>query len=164
MKRPTKEPGLRGIPGHCRGVTLIEVLIAMLVTSIGLLGLAGLQVYSLKSNQSAALQAQANVLAYDILDRMRGNPTLAQTGGYNISLKSAAPSDAGSINGIDLSQWRGMLASSLPSGTGSVSCTAARECTVVVQWVDPSITFDRDGDGDTDTADTELSITLVSAL
>ena len=56
-----------------RGATLIEVLVAMLVLSIGLLGLAGMQMTALKSNQSAYYRSQATVLAYDIIDRMRAN-------------------------------------------------------------------------------------------
>ena len=55
------------------GFTLIEVLIAMLVLAVGLLGLAGLQATSLKNNQSAYNRSQATQLAYDMADRMRAN-------------------------------------------------------------------------------------------
>jgi type IV pilus assembly protein PilV len=55
------------------GFTLIEVLIAMLVLSVGLLGLAGIQARSLKNNVSAHNRAQAIQLAYDIADRIRAN-------------------------------------------------------------------------------------------
>ena len=55
------------------GFTLIEVLIAMLVLSLGLLGLAGVQARSLKNNVSAYNRAQATQLAYDMADRMRAN-------------------------------------------------------------------------------------------
>ena len=55
------------------GFTLIEVLIAMLVLAVGLLGLAGLQATSLRNNQSAYNRSQATQLAYDIADRMRAN-------------------------------------------------------------------------------------------
>ena len=58
------------------GFTLIEVLIAMLVLAVGLLGLAGLQATSLKNNQSAYNRSQATQLAYDIADRMRSNPSV----------------------------------------------------------------------------------------
>ena len=46
-----------------RGFTLLEVLIALLVFSLGLLGLAGLMVVSVKTNQSAYLRTQASFLA-----------------------------------------------------------------------------------------------------
>lgn len=120
-----------------RGVGLIEVLIALLVTSIGLLGLASLQIQSLKQNQSAALMAQANVLAYDMLDRLRANPNRAENGDYNLSLAAATPTGS-AIQDVDLTQWRDMLGDTLPEGTGSVECTSAKLCTVLVQWNTPS--------------------------
>lgn len=73
-----------------RGATLIEVLVAMLVLSIGLLGLAGMQMTALKSNQSAYYRSQATVLAYDIIDRMRANRADALNGVYDIALQNQA--------------------------------------------------------------------------
>src|SRR5574343_439121 len=69
------------------GFTLIEVLIAMLVLAIGLLGLATLQTYSLRSNLSAYTRGQATQLLYDMSDRMRANSSLANatTSSYVIS-------------------------------------------------------------------------------
>ena len=55
------------------GFTLIEVLIAMLVLAIGLLGLAALQTYTLRSNLAAYNHGQATQLLYDMSDRMRAN-------------------------------------------------------------------------------------------
>lgn len=55
------------------GFTLIEVLIAMLVLAIGLLGLAGLQTYTLRSNLDAYNHSQVTQLLYDMADRMRTN-------------------------------------------------------------------------------------------
>ncbi len=65
---------------HCprqRGFTLIEVMIAVLVLSIGLLGLAGLQVTALRNNQTAFLRTQAAILSGDIIERMRRSGKLA---------------------------------------------------------------------------------------
>ena len=59
------------------GSSLIEVLIAVLVVSVGLLGTAGLQLASLKNNQSAMQRSEAVVLTYSILDRMRANRDVA---------------------------------------------------------------------------------------
>ena len=56
-----------------KGFTLIEVLIAMLVLAVGLLGLASLQAYSLRNTQSAYNRSLATELAYDLADRMRAN-------------------------------------------------------------------------------------------
>lgn len=69
-----------------KGFTLIEILVAVVVLSIGLLGLAGLQARSLQFNKSAEQRSQATILAYDIIDRMRANRTLAEAGAYDIAL------------------------------------------------------------------------------
>ncbi|MCS6948044.1 MAG: type IV pilus modification protein PilV, partial [Steroidobacteraceae bacterium] len=66
-----------------RGFTLIEALIAVLVLSIGLLGIAGLQLASLQTNSVAYQRSQATMLAYDLLDRMRANRTAALNGAYD---------------------------------------------------------------------------------
>jgi type IV pilus assembly protein PilV len=60
------------------GFTLIEVLVAMVVLTVGLLGLAGLQATSLKNSQNAYYRSVATQLAYDMADRMRANFTEAR--------------------------------------------------------------------------------------
>lgn len=71
---------IRHLPMRRRaaGVTLIEVLVAVLVLSIGLLGYAALLAFSLKANQSANFRTQATVLAYEALDMIRANRVNAQ--------------------------------------------------------------------------------------
>lgn len=64
------------------GLNLLEVLIAALVLSIGLLGLAGLQVSSLKTTQNASLKQEATFVLYDLLERMRSNRQAALAGSY----------------------------------------------------------------------------------
>lgn len=58
---------------HNHGFTLIEVLIALLVLAIGLLGMASLMVTSMQSNQASAQRSAAIVLSYDLVERMRSN-------------------------------------------------------------------------------------------
>ena len=55
------------------GISMIEVLISVAIASIGLLGLAGMQATGLQSNHTAYHRSQANVLAYDMADRIRAN-------------------------------------------------------------------------------------------
>ena len=62
------------------GFTLIEVLISLVVLSLGLLGLAALQASSLRSNQGAYYRSQAAQFAYNIADRMRANVVEASKG------------------------------------------------------------------------------------
>ena len=65
------------------GFTIVEVLVSLVILSIGLLGIAKLVLYSAHSNDSAYLRSQATQLAYEILDNMRANPTAAAAGNYN---------------------------------------------------------------------------------
>lgn len=118
---------------HSRGLTLIEVLVAVLVLSIGLLGMGALISVGIKNNQSAYFRTQATVLAYDILDRMRANRNAAQAGGYNVAVGAGA-AGAGQAN-TDLTEWKNALAL-LPGGDGGIACNAVGTCTVTVQWDD----------------------------
>jgi type IV pilus assembly protein PilV len=114
------------------GFSLIEVLIALVIISVGLIGLAALQARGLQYNQGAYLRSQANVLAYDMIDRMRINRASAQAGAYNLSLTASAPSGS-TLAAQDLANWLGLLAGSLPAGDGEVSCDATL-CSVRVTW------------------------------
>lgn len=104
------------------GATLIEVLIAILVLSIGLLGLAGLQVTSVQSNHSAYQRSQATLLAYDLADRMRANRTEALTNAYLVDFPTSSSSNAvtGTRGEKDKAEWLNNLALKLPEGTGKV--------------------------------------------
>lgn len=113
------------------GFSLLEVLIAVLVLSIGLLGMAGLQLNSLKFNQTATTRSQATVLAYDIADRMRANRAVAKSGGYVIGV-SDEPIGT-SVVATDLMQWKAALNRYLPSGNGSIAVNADL-VTITVTW------------------------------
>jgi type IV pilus assembly protein PilV len=73
-----------------RGFTLLEILVALLILTIGLLGLGTLQMTSLRYNHSALLRSQATLLAQDILDRMRANRATAVGGSYVTGLTETA--------------------------------------------------------------------------
>lgn len=122
------------------GFTLIEVLVALLVLSIGMLGLAALQSATLQFNHSAYLRSQATNLAYDIIDRMRANRQSALNGAYNGGLASPAPAcgsviAAGTtVAAVDVAAWRNALACTLPAGTGSVAVDADGTATIRICW------------------------------
>lgn len=125
---------------HCSGLTLVEILVALVVLSIGLLGLAGLQTLSLKFNTSASHRTQATALAYDFADRMRANRQAALADEYTIAFQDpapvcGAPNLAGTIAQQDISIWRNTLACRLPQSTGSVTRNG-NEFTVSVRWDD----------------------------
>lgn len=129
------------------GFTLLEVLITVLILSIGLLGLAGLQLSALKLNDSAERRSQATILAYDILDRMRANRTAAEAGAYDIDTGATAPSsatcvgtgsscDAAGMRNSDLFEWHEALKDRLPSGSGVIATSGATPpvITITVRW------------------------------
>ncbi len=76
--------------GQC-GFTLLEVLVALVVLSVGLLGLSGLQTNSLRNNYDAFLRSQATVMTTDILDRMRANRVGALADEYDIAYSDEKP-------------------------------------------------------------------------
>lgn len=116
------------------GVGLIEVLVAVLILGTALLTLTSLQTRSLQFNQSAYLRSQANILAYDIIDRIRINRDKAD--GYDITLASDAPTSDTTLRDKDLKEWLNNVAKILPGGDGLVTCDANKKCTVEIQWVE----------------------------
>jgi len=123
-----------------RGATLIEVLVAMLILAIGLLGLAGLQTVSVQSNQGAYYRSQATILANDIVDRMRANrvAALADRSSYSASFPTPNSNNAiaGTVAQQDVNGWLNDLALSLPQGTGSLSLDNSNNVTVTICWND----------------------------
>ncbi len=120
------------------GVGLIEVLVTLLVLSSSLMALAALQTRSLSFNQGAYIRSQANIAAYDILDRVRINSTRLNE--YNVvadvfdknSAVVTAPASA-----ADMDSWRRALAISVPSAQAALACDAVtRVCTVTITWGD----------------------------
>ena len=110
-----------------RGTTLVETLVALLVLSIGLLGVAALQLTSLRNNRSAHLRSQAQVMAYDITDRMRANRDSRARGATTTSLSAPLPRAARWPETI----WcagRKRSRNSLPSGDGSVQVVTPTWC------------------------------------
>ena len=105
------------LPSQQTGFTLLEILVAMVVLSIGLLGLAGLQAVSLNNNQIAYYRSIASQQTYDIADRMRANLVGITAGSYNNLTSSSTPAG---MAGTDWTQWLNNTAAMLPSGSGSV--------------------------------------------
>ncbi|ART54548.1 type IV pilus modification protein PilV [Acidovorax carolinensis] len=68
----TSHPSSPPLDVH-RGFSLVEVLVAIVVLSFGLLGMVGMQAFALQSNREARLQGQAAVLARELAEMMRGN-------------------------------------------------------------------------------------------
>lgn len=128
MKRTRTLPAGRRA---ARGMTLIEVLIAVLILSFGMLGIAALQVTALRSSQSTINRNEAVAQSYAILDAMRANRKHALLGDYNLgaydaanaantSWTCAAPELDGTLARSDLREWMTRLQS--PQGLGPTAC------------------------------------------
>lgn len=116
------------------GFSLLEVLIAVIVLSLGLLGLAGLQTSALRNNQSAMERSMAVIESYSIIDAMRIDPDAVENGLFNLEID--ADPDAGTFSGNELVKWRNRLQDSLGAdAVGAVGCVGSL-CTITVQWND----------------------------
>ncbi len=122
-----------------RGVGLVEVLVATVLVSIGLLTLASLQALSLKRSTSAALRTEAVGQSYDLLDRMRANRAQAIGGLYNLAFANAPTGST--LASADLSAWKAALDASLPEGDGQV-LVEAQVVTITVRWRDTGVADD----------------------
>lgn len=143
-------------PRRIAGFSLIEVLIALVILSVGLLGIAAMVSVSLKAKDSSYMQTQATSLAQGILDRMRANHGAAETGNYNTNYSSSytapacvgaavAPCTAAQMATFDLADWKANIANTLPkfsSGTsaqGKITTVAVAQLTQVtisIRWND----------------------------
>lgn len=149
-------------PARSGGATMIEVLVSLLIFSVGLLGMVGLQTLSLRNTQSAYFRTQATVMAEDIMERMRANPQGARAGSYAAAsgqLNSACLSVGGcspaALAQHDLAEWQAALAEALPMGSGRVcvdstpddGTPAAPACDGVGNWQAVKIWWDDNRDG-----------------
>lgn len=109
------------------GASLIEVLVAMTILAVGILGINAMQTSTLKSNQNSYMRTQAVYLAQDIVERMRSNAQGVEAGNYDdptpvatAACQTAAGCTAAQMAANDVAQWEAALAANLPAGAGVV--------------------------------------------
>ena len=129
------------------GFSLIELLVAVLILSIGLLGVAGLQTRSLQMNRSASLHSQATYLSAEIVERMRANRDAALAGAYDVEAGVVPAGNDGP--GRDLHDWKGAVYATLPMVEGldtgaSVEVDNAGRVTITISWFDARWSDDPD--------------------
>ena len=136
---------------HQHGTSLFEVLIAVLVLSIGLLGVASLQLYGLRYNQGAYLRSQATMIAYDMVDRMRSNPNGVSAGYYDNVNTASLPTAPNCIStgctpqqlaDHDINEWGSYFSGTtpmLPGATGTVTKSGSIY-TITISWTELSKT------------------------
>ena len=161
---------------HARpsGFSLLEALIALLVISVGLLGIAGLQLKGMQHSTDAYMRTQASLLAQQIIDRMYANqgglasyediectPIDCRRGGVAFTSPGSgcngADCTASELANLDATTWqthvnnylpggRGRICHGVPTAPGAATCTNTGDTWVV------TIMWDEDRDGDTGSA------------
>jgi type IV pilus assembly protein PilV len=152
-----------------RGVTLIEVLVAMVVMSFGMLGIAGLQVATAKFQQGSRVRGMLAPTLSDIANRIRSNSdeagdNAATTGTYTSSYalsdtwdtqQSAMPltvlkecekdgvsCSTSERSSYDMVSWRMRANVALPQGAALLSGNRANGFQVTLMWLDKSLAND----------------------
>lgn len=118
----TRQPGQRGI-------TLIEILVALLIFSFGLIGIAGLLVMATGANHGAYLRTQVEYLAQNMADRMSANPVGVWNGKYNEASypitgtqSCASGCTSAELAAHDQQLWSSQLNAFLPNAKASINC------------------------------------------
>lgn len=125
-----------------QGFTLIEVLVAIVVLAVGILGLVRLQGTAIQQSTIALQRTQATLLGYDIANRIRANRVEARNGGYDSdwgrqasSVDCSVQCSTSQLAAHDIGEWLRAIERKLPQGDGQVS-VAANVATIEVRWRD----------------------------
>lgn len=115
----------RPAPSSSRGIALIEVLVAMLVFSLGVLALVGLQGAMVRAQTDAKVRTDASYLASEVVGKMWANPT-----------DFTKFDDTTCANQTACQEWKDKVATLLPTGVGSVDVEDATtgDVTVTITW------------------------------
>lgn len=121
------------------GAGLIEMMVALLVLAIGLLGFAAMQTQGISQGQKAYLHSQAIFAAQDMVERMRANPDGLNS--YTLGFSDSAPSKPScdtadctpaNLARWDQAEWLDLLGTSLPAGDGAVAVNTSGASTEVL--------------------------------
>jgi type IV pilus assembly protein PilV len=133
MRTCTATTAIRGT----KGFTLLEVLAALSLLSVGMLGIATLYLESLRIGRLALHRTQAVTLAADLADRIRANRDPA--GAYACGDPCRPDAGGNALATADLAGWLENVAAQLPGGTGAITFTSATNgvparYTVALRW------------------------------
>ena len=145
------------------GFTLLEVMVALVIFSIGLLGLAGMQSAGVRHNQISYSRTVATQLAYDMADRIRNNPTA----NYEAAIPSGVPNcvtgvcNSVQLAGFDRLEWNTAINNPNINATIKNSVTPLRNAAGFITQVTTvsgitfhrvSVTWNEAADGNPSTA------------
>jgi type IV pilus assembly protein PilV len=125
---------------HQRGASLIEILVALVILSVGLLGLAGLQLRGMQVNQGSQWRSMAAIMAEDLADRMRAdvnaaNPANMATSTGFYGSYSYSPGASNTNLSAAMQNWLATTLGELPAGnappSGAVTCGTSLPCVQV---------------------------------
>lgn len=146
-----------------RGFTLIEVLVALIVISVGLLGIVGMEALALSSSSSARMRSLASIEAASMAAAMHANrafwsanvltvtlsgqPATVQSdttsllggGGDCTATTGTPPCAPATLAAADLQMWGSALSQVLPNPQATINCPNGPpplSCTITIQWTE----------------------------
>ena len=129
------------------GFSLVEVLITLVIMSVGMLGIAGLYVQSMQAGRTSMLRHHAVTLAGDVADRIRANPAAAiayidPVGANNNCVLGGIDCTPAQMAANDILLWKTQASENLPGGDVTIVFTAAVGFTppnyqITVSWTEP---------------------------
>lgn len=117
-----------------RGVSLLEVMIAVLVLAVGILGAASLQLNAIRYSASAGHSTQASLIASDLLDRMRANSVALENYAISVEGDCTRSSAGGNIALRDLADFTEAITCYLPGSAGTIVVSSGGLATVSISW------------------------------
>jgi len=144
------------IPAFSRGISLLEVLVALTIFSIGAIGLSGWMTLAARATHAAYLRTQASFLAGDMVERMRANPAGVRADAYEGEAQGGVPACGiaaacmpAALAAHDRAMWAARLQTVLPNGKGAIHCDRDMAlppagkppafgglCTMTVRWLE----------------------------
>ena len=133
-----------------RGFSLVEVMIALIIMSVGMLGIAGLYVQSMQAGRTSIFRHNAVTLAGDVADRIRSNPRAgvaytAATGTNNNCIAMDTDCDEAEMAGHDILLWQQQATDSLPRGAVAITfdnTVVPPNYTIAVTWDETGVAMD----------------------
>lgn len=129
-----------------RGFTLVETLVAMVVISVGMLGIAAMYVEGLRAGRTSVFRTAAIGLASDMADRIRANTTAgaayAGAGADNNCVNGAADCTPVQLAADDIFWWSQSVAALLPGGEADITVAPGaplNSYTITINWSEPGV-------------------------